>query len=100
MGELVFLDEYRAQKRQSEFEDWDDWSDMTDEEREYYDSVMDDVHYEYLMASDIATLQPSEVKWIIRQLIKRSDFAGREEDARKMINEILEDREDNPGENQ
>jgi len=90
LGELVFLDEFRSQKEQEEpeyhLEDARQLTEISDEE-------LDDFHYDYLTASDLTTLTMSEIRWIIRHLIDRSDFEWRKEEAEKMINEILKDRE-------
>lgn len=90
LGELVFLDEFRFQKEQEEPEcrlaDTRQLTEISDEE-------LDDFHYDYLTASDLATLTMPEIRWIIRHLISRSDFEWRREEAEKMISEILKDRE-------
>jgi hypothetical protein len=52
------------------------------------------VHFNYLTASDISTLDPHEIMWIIRQLISRSNFEWRKEEAMMMISDLLEERED------
>ena len=92
-GELVFLDEFRSQKEQEQMK----WSSVLPQEAyevlEISDEEMDDFQYEYLTGSDLATLTMPEIRWIIRHLISRSDFEWRKEEAEKMINEILEDRE-------
>ena len=92
-GELVFLDEFRSQREQEQME----WSKIIPQEAyevlEISDEEMDDFQYEYLSGSDLATLTMPEIRWIIRHLISRSDFEWRKEEAEKMINEILDDRE-------
>jgi len=87
LGDLVFLDEFRIKKElnnQLDEEEVDDYE---------YDDVIDDYHFNYLTATDIASLSPSEVRWIIKHLVSRSDFEWRKEEAENMISEILEDRE-------
>ena len=107
LAELIFLDEVRSQREQKDIydqeqrEQWRFFEDMLNEnsdprEQDYpslSDEELDDFHYEYLTGSDLATLTMSEIRWIIRHLINRSDFEWRKEEAEKMINEILEDRE-------
>ena len=92
-GELVFLDEVRSQKEQEQMK----WSSVLPEAAyevlEISDEEMDDFQYEYLTTSDLETLTMPEISWIIRHLISRSDFDWRKEEAEKMINEILDDRE-------
>tara|TARA_R100000773_G_C4185561_1_gene93506 strand:- start:540 stop:848 length:309 start_codon:yes stop_codon:yes gene_type:complete len=92
-GELVFLDEFRSQREQEQME----WSKIIPQEAyevlEISDEEMDDFQYEYLTTSDLETLTMPEISWIIRHLMSRSDFEWRKEEAEKMINEILEDRE-------
>jgi len=92
-GELIFLDEFRFQKEQEQI----DWGDTLPQDAydvlEISDEEMDDFQYEYLSGSDLATLTMPEIRWIIRHLVKRSDFKWRKEEAEKMMNEILEDRE-------
>tara|TARA_R100000234_G_scaffold7118_1_gene4700 strand:- start:54 stop:362 length:309 start_codon:yes stop_codon:yes gene_type:complete len=92
-GELVFLDEVRSQKEQEQMK----WSSVLPEAvyevLEVSDEEMDDFQYEYLTGSDLETLTMPEISWIIRHLISRSDFDWRKEEAEKMINEILNDRE-------
>ena len=99
-GELIFLDEFRSEKENQE-EAWQTFEDMLNENGHYRrldlpevsDEELDDFQYEYLTGSDLATLTMPEIRWIIRHLINRSDFEWRKEEAEKMINEILEDRE-------
>ena len=99
-GELIFLDEFRSEKENQE-EAWQTFEDMLNENGHYRrldlpeisDEELDDFQYEYLTGSDLATLTMPEIRWIIRHLIDRSDFEWRKEEAEKMINEILEDRE-------
>jgi len=92
LGDLVFLDEFRSAQKTTtyedevEIEDYDDYDEMPDE-------VIDDYHFNYLTATDIASLSLSEVRWIIRHLVSRSDFEWRKEEAEKLIDEMLEDRE-------
>ena len=92
-GELVFLDEFRSQREQEQME----WSKIIPQEAyevlEISDEEMDDFQYEYLTASDLETLTMPEISWIIRHLMTRSDFEWRKEEAEKMIDEILEERE-------
>ena len=92
-GELVFLDEFRSQREQEQIE----WSKIIPQEAyevlEISDEEMDDFQYEYLTTSDLETLTMPEISWIIRHLMSRSDFEWRKEEAEKMINEILDDRE-------
>ena len=92
-GELVFLDEFRSQREQEQME----WSKIIPQEAyevlEISDEEIDDFQYEYLTTSDLETLTMPEISWIIRHLMSRSDFEWRKEEAEKMINEILEDRE-------
>jgi hypothetical protein len=92
-GELVFLDEVRSQKEQEQMK----WSSVLPEAAyevlEISDEEMDDFQYEYLTTSDLETLTMPEISWIIRHLMSRSDFEWRKEEAEKMINEILDDRE-------
>ena len=92
-GELVFLDEVRAQKEQEQMK----WSSVLPEAAyevlEISDEEMDDFQYEYLTTSDLETLTMPEISWIIRHLMSRSDFEWRKEETEKMIDEILEERE-------
>ena len=92
-GELVFLDEFRSKREQEQME----WSKIIPQEAyevlEISDEEMDDFQYEYLTTSDLETLTMPEISWIIRHLMSRSDFEWRKEEAEKMINEILDDRE-------
>ena len=92
-GELVFLDEFRSQREQEQME----WSKIIPQEAyevlEISDEEMDDFQYEYLTTSDLETLTMPEISWIIRHLMNRSDFEWRKEEAEKMIDEILDDRE-------
>ena len=90
-GELVFLDEFRSKREQEQME----WSIPQEayEVLEISDEEMDDFQYEYLTTSDLETLTMPEISWIIRHLMSRSDFEWRKEEAEKMINEILDDRE-------
>ena len=92
-GELVFLDEVRSQKEQEQMK----WSSVLPEAvyevLEVSDEEMDDFQYEYLTTSDLETLTMPEISWIIRHLMNRSDFEWRKEEAEKMIDEILEERE-------
>ena len=92
-GDLIFLDEYRSQREQEQM----DWGDMLPQDAydilEISDEEMDDFQYEYLSGSDLATLTMPEIRWIIRHLVKRSDFEWRKEETEKMIDEILEERE-------
>ena len=92
-GDLIFLDEYRSKREQEQM----DWGDMLPQDAydilEISDEEMDDFQYEYLSGSDLATLTMPEIRWIIRHLVKRSDFEWRKEEAEKMINEMLEERE-------
>ena len=92
-GELVFLDEFRSQREQEQMT----WSKIIPQEAyevlEISDEEMDDFQYEYLTTSDLETLTMPEISWIIRHLMSRSDFEWRKEEAEKMINEILDDRE-------
>ena len=96
-AELVFLDEFRSQNRAGMA-----WHGLAPHRRvlqalgsypEVSDEELDDFQYEYLTGSDLATLTMPEIRWIIRHLISRSDFEWRKEEAEKMINEILEERE-------
>ena len=99
-GELIFLDEFRSEKENQE-EAWQAFEDMLNENGHYRrldlpevsDEELDDFQYEYLTGSDLATLTMPEIRWIIRHLISRTDFEWRKEEAEKMINEILEERE-------
>mgnify|MGYP001445398489 FL=1 len=99
-GELIFLDEFRSEKENQE-EAWQTFEDMLNENGHYRrldlpevsDEELDDFQYEYLTGSDLATLTMPEIRWIIRHLISRTDFEWRKEEAEKMINEILEERE-------
>ena len=92
LGDLVFLDEFRSAQKTTtyedevEIEDYDDYDEMPDE-------VIDDYHFNYLSSTDIASLSPSEVRWIIKHLVSRSDFEWRKEEADKLIEELLEERE-------
>ena len=92
-GELVFLDEFRSQREQEQMT----WSKIIPQEAyevlEISDEEMDDFQYEYLTTSDLETLTMPEISWIIRHLMNRSDFEWRKEEAEKMIDEILEERE-------
>ena len=100
LAELIFLDEFRSEKENQE-EAWQTFEDMLNENGHYRrldlpevsDEELDDFQYEYLTGSDLATLTMPEIRWIIRHLISRTDFEWRKEEAEKMINEILEDRE-------
>ena len=70
LAELIFLDEFRSQTEQESV----DWHRIDESELpSFSDEELDDFHYEYLTG--------------------RSDFEWRKEEAEKMINEILEDRE-------
>ena len=90
LAELIFLDEFRSQREQEDM----DWHRLDEFQlHSLSDEELDDFHYEYLTASDLATLTMPEIRWIIRHLISRSDFEWRKEEAEKMINEILEERE-------
>jgi|TARA_Y100000289_G_C3835177_1_gene105618 hypothetical protein len=90
LAELIFLDEFRSQTEQEDA----DWHRIDESELpSFSDEELDDFHYEYLTGSDLATLTMPEIRWIIRHLVSRSDFEWRKEEAEKMINEILEDRE-------
>ena len=107
LAELIFLDEIRSQREQKDLyeqeqrEAWRFFEDMLNENSDpreqdcpsFSDEELDDFHYEYLTGSDLATLTMPEIRWIIRHLVSRSDFEWRKEEAEKMINEILEDRE-------
>ena len=95
LGDLVFLDEFRFSSKATAYEDeveihdhdeYEDYDEMPDE-------VIDDYHFNYLAATDIASLSPSEVRWIIKHLVSRTDFEWRKEEAEKLIDEILEERE-------
>ena len=91
-GDLVFLDEFRIKKElnnqlgEEEIEDYE-------YDDEIPDDIIDDYHFNYLTATDLASLTPLDVRWIIKHLISRTDFEWRKEEAEKMIDEILEDRE-------
>ena len=92
LGDLVFLDEFRFSQKPSVYED--------EVEIEYYeydddisDDDIDDYRFNYLSATDIASLSPSEVRWIIKHLVSRTDFEWRKEEAEKLIEELLEERE-------
>jgi len=96
MGELIFLDDYRTEEEEPDlfnemhiYTAYLNSEDMTDDD--YY---FEDFHYDYLTSTDIATLTESDVKWIISQLLKRSDFYERREDALEMIEDILKQREE------
>ena len=105
LGDLIFLDEWRIRKEielqrrfeESEYYEYERYNEEIEDHGPPYDAytdeALDDYHYNYLASTDIATLSPSEVRWIIRHLISRSDFQWRREEAEKMINEILEERE-------
>ena len=101
MGDLVFLDEYRIGKEQEELEICDEMHTYASEEvrdmlslhaydAEYYGGS----HINYLTGNDVATIDPAEAKWIIKQLIQRSDIAKHEEDVQNLINEIFEERDE------
>ena len=90
LAELIFLDEFRSQTEQEDTE----WHGLDEFQLpQISDEELDDFQYEYLTGSDLATLTMPEIRWIIRHLVSRSDFEWRKEEAEKMINEILEDRE-------
>ena len=90
LAELIFLDEFRSQTEQEDTE----WHGLDEFQLpSFSDEELDDFQYEYLTGSDLATLTMPEIRWIIRHLVSRSDFEWRKEEAEKMINEILEDRE-------
>ena len=90
LAELIFLDEFRSQTEQEDA----DWHCLDEFQLvQISDEEMDDFQYGYLTASDLETLTMPEISWIIRHLIDRSDFEWRKEEAEKMINEMLEDRE-------
>jgi hypothetical protein len=95
LGDLVFLDEFRFSPKAATYEDEVEIDDH--DEYGHYDEmpdeVIDDYHFNYLSATDIASLSPSEVRWIIKHLISRTDFEWRKEEAEKLIDEILEERE-------
>jgi hypothetical protein len=92
LGDLVFLDEFRFSPKATPYED-----EVEIEDYESYDEIpdetIDDYHFNYLTATDIASLSPGDVRWIIKHLVSRSDFEWRKEEAEKLIDEILEDRE-------
>ena len=89
-GDLIFLDEFRSQAEQEDTE----WHRLNEFQLPpFSDEEMDDFQYEYLTASDLETLTMPEISWIIRHLMSRSDFEWRKEEAEKMIDEILEERE-------
>ena len=97
MGDLIFLDDYRI-------EDEPEVLDICDEMHIYAahlspeeladDAYFENFHYDYLTSTEIATLTEADVKWIITQLIKRSDFYKNKEDALEMIEDILQQREE------
>ena len=90
LAELIFLDEFRSQTEQEDAV----WHRLDEFQLvQISDEEMDDFQYEYLTGSDLATLTMPEIRWIIRHLVSRSDFEWRKEEAEKMINEILEERE-------
>jgi hypothetical protein len=121
MGKLVFLDEYRVQQHRIEQGTWDDadwsrliskvmdevlpphnlheeeevWREAYESSGKYDDTLLEDMHFDYLSACDLAMLSPSEVKWLIKHLINKNDFFERKEAAQEMLNEIIEEREDN-----
>ena len=92
LGDLVFLDEFRFAQKATTYEDEVEIEDYEYDD-EIPDDVIDDYHFSYLAATDIASLSPSEVRWIIKHLVSRSDFEWRKEEAEKLIDEMLEDRE-------
>jgi len=97
MGDLIFLDDYRIEDEPEELDICDEMyiytaylspEELTDDE--YFENF----HYDYLTSTEIATLTEADVKWIISQLIKRSDFYKRKEDAMEMIEDTLHQREE------
>ena len=97
MGDLVFLDDYRIESEPEEIDTYDELhiyavylSPAELDDDEYFENF----HYDYLTSTEIATLTEADVKWIIGQLIKRSDFYKSKEDALEMIEDILRQREE------
>ena len=89
LGKLVFLEDYRDQS-QSEPEDL--MHNYTESSDDFFDD--EQIHFNYLTASDISTLDPHEIMWIIRQLISKSDFHWRKEETMMMINDLLKERDE------
>tara|TARA_R110000737_G_scaffold2703_1_gene7439 strand:+ start:74 stop:364 length:291 start_codon:yes stop_codon:yes gene_type:complete len=87
LGELVFLEQYREPSEPQGLV-----HNYTESSDDFFDD--EQVHFNYLTASDISTLDPHEIMWIIRQLISRSNFEWRKEEAMMMISDLLEERED------
>ena len=87
LGELVFLEQYR---------DASESEGLVHNHAESAGDLFDDeqIHFNYLTASDISTLDPHEIMWIIRQLINKSDFQWRKEETMMMINDFLEERDE------
>ena len=97
MGELILLDDYRIDTEPEESVIYDELhiyaaylSPAELDDDEYFENF----HYDYLTSTEIATLTEADVKWIIGQLIKRSDFYKSKEDALEMIEDILQQREE------
>jgi len=97
MGDLILLDDYRIETEPEEPDIYDEMhiytaylspEELTDDE--YFENF----HYDYLTSTEIATLTEADIKWIITQLIKRSDFYKNKEDALEMIEDILHQREE------
>ena len=91
LGDLVFLDEFRIKKELNQLDE--EKIEDYDYDDEIPDEVVDDYHFNYLTATDIASLSLTDVRWIIKHLVSRTDFEWRKEEAENMISEILEDRE-------
>jgi len=87
LGELVFLEQYREPSEPQGLV-----HNYTESSDDFFDD--EQVHFNYLTASDISTLDPHEIMWIIRQLISRSNFEWRKEETMMMISDLLEERED------
>ena len=91
LGDLVFLDEFRIKKELNQLDE--EKIEDYDYDDEIPDEVVDDYHFNYLTATDIASLSLTDVRWIIKHLVSRSDFEWRKEEADKLIEELLEERE-------
>ena len=101
MGDLIFLDEYRIGKEQEELDICDKMHIYTDQTGPealslymYEDDYYADIHYDCLTSTDIATLTEDDIRWIIKQLLQKSDFYKHKEDALSMIEDVLQQREE------
>jgi hypothetical protein len=97
MGDLILLDDYRIENEPEEPDIYDEmhiYAAHLSLEELADDAHFENFHYDYLTSTEIATLTEADVKWVIAQLIKRSDFCKSKEDALEMIEDILRQREE------